>query len=63
MKAMGLTQNEVVIFEDSPSGIAAALATQAKVVGVCTHFTEAACSGLGVDYTITNYINTPSFDL
>lgn len=62
MKAMGLTHQEVVIFEDSPSGIAAAIASQAKVVGVCTHFTEAECISLGVDYAITNYTNMPAFD-
>ncbi len=60
MDAMQLQKNEVVIFEDSPSGIAAALATKAMVVGVCTHFTIAQCLALGVQYAIIDYTNMPN---
>ena len=61
MQALQLQNNEVVIFEDSPSGIAAAVATNAVVVGVCTHFTKAQCLALGVKYAIMDYTNMPNF--
>jgi beta-phosphoglucomutase len=60
IQAMQLQQNEVTIFEDSPSGIAAAMATKAMVVGVCTHFTKAQCLALGVHHAIIDYTNMPN---
>jgi beta-phosphoglucomutase len=60
INAMQLQHNEVIIFEDSPSGIAAALATKAMVVGVCTHFTKAQCLALGVHHAIIDYTNMPN---
>ncbi len=60
---LGSTPAEAVIFEDSLTGIRAAKATGAKVVGVATTESETVLRNAGVDWVIQDYegVNWHSF--
>lgn len=51
-ECLGYDPKNCVVFEDSPSGIAAAVASTATVIAVCTSHTRSQIDNLGAHYVV-----------
>ncbi|NEQ53010.1 MAG: HAD family phosphatase [Leptolyngbya sp. SIO3F4] len=58
LEQLALQSNEALVFEDSPTGVKAAVAAGIPTIGVTSSHSDATLCGLGASFTITDFTDS-----